>query len=173
MKKDLLYKVLFAVEMALLPLVIFAYIYMPSWSVGLFVAGVLLCKIWRELFKDKYEKIQIVISSISSVITNTVLLSVFMVAGALNKVVGIITIIVIALKVLFDVFAMDVELPEFIESVKFCFMMFECLILIAMLFALSFATVLTIASIATILTGVAYVGYLGYVFVKNMSQKTR
>ncbi len=51
-KNDIFYKILFAVELALIPMVIFAYkIITERWVLGVFITLVLLVKIWLELFK--------------------------------------------------------------------------------------------------------------------------
>ena len=173
MKNNTLFKVLFAIEMALLPLTIFAYLFLPHWAVGLFVAGVLLCKIWREIFKDKFNKTEIIINSVASVITNTTLLAMFMVAGVVSKPVGIIAVIAIALKVCGEVFMFNKELPEFIDAVSYCFILFECAVLIGMTFAFAYSVVLSVACIACIMTGALYFGYAVYDFIRNLPKKSK
>mgnify|MGYP006931938366 CR=1 FL=1 len=172
MKKDTLYKILFAIELALLPLTIFAYLYLTNWSVGLFVAGVLLCKIWRELFKDKHNRSQVIISSIASVVTNTTLLALFMATDVLNIALGVVTIVAILAKVVCDVLMLEKDLPEFIDAVNYCFVLFECLVLISMIFAYAYSVVLSVSCIASILTGVIFAVYSVYYLIKNMPKKS-
>lgn len=173
MKKDTYFKLMFALEMALLPLAIFAKLFLPVWSVGLFVAGILLCKIWREIFRNRQIKYQTVVSAIANIATSLVLLALFMSMGILNKAVGIIAIIVIALKSACEIVLFDQELPEFVDSVAYCAVLFECLTMFSMTFAYAYATILTVCTIASILTGVIYVGYTVYYLIKNMPKKSR
>ena len=41
-RNDTFFKILFAIEIALLPLVMAAEIMMPAWSMGLFIVGILV-----------------------------------------------------------------------------------------------------------------------------------
>ena len=68
-RNDTFYKILFAIEIALLPLVMAYYILFPTWVGGEFVAGVLVTKIWIELFKNKEDKVHTIINAIGNVLT--------------------------------------------------------------------------------------------------------
>lgn len=173
MKKDTCFKLMFAIEMALLPLAIFAKMFLPVWSVGLFVAGILLCKIWREIFRNRLSKFQTIVSIIANIATSTILLALFMNMGILNIAIGVITIIAIAIKSVFEYIMFNTELPEFIDAVAYCSILFECLTLFSMTFAYANGTLLSICSIACILTAVVYVGYAIYWLIKNMPKKSR
>lgn len=173
MKKDTYFKLLFAIEMALLPLAIFAKLFLPVWSVGLFVAGILLCKIWREIFRNKQSKFQTTVSVVANIATSTVLLALFMNMGILNIAIGVCAIITIAIKSAFELVMFYNVLPEFVDAVSYCGVLFECLTLLSMTFAYANATMLSICSVACILTAIVYVGYAIYWLIKNMPKKSR
>jgi hypothetical protein len=65
-RNDTFFKILFAIEIALLPLTMAAYLLMPTWTVGVFVAGVLIAKIWMEIFKNKEIRSHLVINAIGN-----------------------------------------------------------------------------------------------------------
>lgn len=173
MKKNTFFKIMFALEMAILPLVVFAKLFLPIWAVGLFVACVLLCKVWREIFRDRHSKFESIVSAIANFATSLVLLSLFMTMDILNKPVGILAIILISLTSVCEILMFEQPLPEFVDSVAYCAVLFECLMLFAMTFAYAYSLILTICCIACILTGVVYVGYTLYYLVKNMPKKSR
>ena len=50
-RNDTLFKILFAIEVALLPLTMAAYLLMPTWSVCVFIAAILIAKI---SFSDQF-----------------------------------------------------------------------------------------------------------------------
>lgn len=173
MKKDAYIKILFACELALLPLAIFAKIFLPTWSLSLFVAGVLLCKVWREVFKDKLEKSHMIMAIIANIATNTTLIVLFMNLGLLSKAIGIIAIIAVWLESACKYVMFDVEMPEFVNAVSYCNLLFQVLMLLSMTFAYANATFLAVACIACILTSAVIVGYTAYYLIKNMPKKSR
>ena len=61
-RNNLLFKILFAIELALLPMVIFSYLFLAPWAMGVFIAGVLLAKIWLHIFNDKTKSSVVIIS---------------------------------------------------------------------------------------------------------------
>lgn len=173
MKKDTYFKLMFAIEMALLPLAIFAKLFLPIWSVGLFVAGILLCKVWREIFRNKLSKFQTIVSIVANIATSTILLALFMNMGVLNVAIGVVAIIAIAIKSVFELVMFNNVLPEFIDAVSYCSILFECLTLFSMTFAYANATMLSICAVACVLTSIVYVGYAIYWLIKNMPKKSR
>jgi len=74
-RNDTFFKILFAIEIALLPLVMASYMLMPHWTVGLFIAGILIVKIWLELFKNKDDKVHKIIMLIGNILTVATLVS--------------------------------------------------------------------------------------------------
>lgn len=168
MKNNMLCKILFAIELALLPLAVFAYLFLPGWSVGLFAIGVLLCKLWREMFRNRANKQETIMAAIASVASNTTLISIFMVMGLVSKAVGILAIVVISLKVMADFVMFNKYLPEFMDAVNYCFILFECMVFLAMTFAYYYSLILSIACIACVLTGVVYFGYAMITLIQTL-----
>ena len=173
-KNDIFFKVLFALGLALLPLVIFAnHFIQEKWAMGLFLGGVLLVKIWFELFKDKYNYEHAIISAISSVLTFAVLLILFAVNNYVSITLLVITLILIVLYNVLAVVFFKKQLPEFVLAVDFCYMLFEC-IAIACFVVIPYITLPALIGIITlILTTVASCGYKLYIILRAFIDKRR
>ncbi len=171
-KNDIFYKVLFAIGLALLPLVIFAnYFIEEKWALGLFIGAVLLVKIWLELFKDKYNFQHAIISAILSVLTFGVLLILFAVNDYINVAFVVVTLVFVVLYNVLWLLCFKKQLPEFVAAVDFCFMLFECIALGCLVVVAYFSLPVIIGMFALLLTAVVSVGYKIYMLVKNLIDK--
>ena len=103
-KNDTFYKILFAIEIALMPLVIAASILLPAWSVSVFIAGLLIVKIWLKLFKDKEKSSHIIINAISSVATIMPLVIFFTFKGYIAVYLCVLVSIFVLLMSLFNIY---------------------------------------------------------------------
>jgi len=131
-RNNLLFKILFAIELALLPMVIFAKLLLTNapWAMGVFVAGILLAKIWLHIFNDK-TKSSTVIISIGNILVFAVLLILFMATGMVPIALGVIVLVLITLQNIFKIALYNKSLNETVEAVDYCYTLFECLTLIA------------------------------------------
>lgn len=171
-KNDMFYKILFAIELALLPLVIFASIRIEEkWAICLFIGAVLLVKIWLELFKDKYDYQHAIISSISSILTFGVLLILFACNGYINMALAIVTVVLIAIYNILYVVQYKAQLPEFVQAVDFCYMLFECIAIACFVLVAYYNIASLIAIFALILTTVVSAGYKIYNIVRTLLNK--
>lgn len=168
-RNDTFFKLLFAIELALLPLIVFAYHFMEhTWIMCLFIAGVLVCRVWMEIFKDKFSFKSNLINAIGSVITLGFVL-IFMACVKLISVpLAIVTVVVVVLTNIFKLCLFNKHMPELIEAVDFCFTMFECLTFIALAFVLVSDLVSNIAMFAIIITGAVSIAYKVFYAFKYM-----
>ena len=166
-RNDTLFKCLFAIELALLPLTMAAYILMPTWTVGIFIAGVLIAKIWLELFKNKSSKTHNIVMAIGNVLTISSLVIFFMVYGYINLAIGIVVVVVVVLMNVFKLLTNDDIMPEMIDAVDSCYMLFECLTLGALTFVVFYQLVTNIALFALTLTAVVSVAYKVYYILRH------
>ncbi len=166
-KNDTFFKVLFAISLALLPLTIFSYLFLPKWAVMVFVAAVLLVKVWLELFKDRKNLSHVIIDAIDSVITYLTLTILFIIAGYLNMALAIVALVfIVIMNILLCVMFKHVY-PEFIDAVDYCYMLFECLTLLAFMFLpLEYDMISNIGLFAVILTAAVSIGYKLYAFMR-------
>ena len=165
-RNDTFFKILFAIEIALLPLVMASYILMPTWTVGLFIAGVLVAKIWLELFKNKEDKAHNIINAIGNCLIVTTLVVFFTIYNYINTVVCVFVVILAIIMNLYRVFLQGTAMPEMIDAVDTCYMLFECFLLIALTFVIFSQLVTNIALFALLLTAGVSVAYKTYYVVK-------
>lgn len=161
-RNDTFFKILFAFEIALLPLVVAAHIMFPSWSVGLFVGSILIVKIWMEIFKNKSDFSHIIINSIGSVLTISTLVIFFNVLNYINLALTIFVVVFTALANVFKVALYNKKMPEMIEAVDACYMMFECLTILGLALVMLYTLVSDIALFALLLTAIVSVAYKVY-----------
>ncbi len=185
-RNDTFYKILFAIEIALLPLVLAANFLLPTWTVGLFVAGILVAKIWMELFKNKENHIHTIIGTIGDVLAISTLVIFFTVKGYIDSVsLCVFTVVFAVLAYAFKSLLFKSKMPEMVDAVDACITLFTYL-LIASLIVVTFHLVGTtqlivnIALFALMLTSIVSAAYkLYYIFktydvmskIKNMFAK--
>lgn len=165
-RNDKFFKILFAIEIALLPLVMASYMLMPHWTVGLFVAGILAVKIWLEIFKNKEDKVHQIILVIGNILTISSLVIFFMVEGYINIALGTVVVSLAVVCELMNFAMRNTAMPEMIDAVDTCFMMFSCLLLIGLTFVIFHELVTTVALFTLLLTSVVSVGYKVYYAVR-------
>ncbi len=167
-KNNFLFKTLFAVQIALLPIVIAVDLVktLPLWAVSVCIAGVLLCKIWVEVFKDKNNKTHKIMALAGTVATFAVLLFFLANKGVIAMWLAILTFVLIVLFATLKVLLMNKVMPETIEAVDYCFNLFELLSLLAFTFAFYNITMTNIGLFAIILSTVVSVTYKVYYCIK-------
>ncbi|MFQ6752415.1 MAG: hypothetical protein ACLRFL_02475 [Clostridia bacterium] len=164
-RNDLFYKVLFAIEIALLPIVIFAEMFIADWTMGLFIAAILACKIWREIFKDRASRSQHLIGCIASILVFTTLIVYFIILDVIGIVIGALAIAAIVLMQVLDILTFNKHINDTVRAVDSCYMIFECLTLASLIFAIFYSMTTNIGLFAILLTSVVSVGYkLYYIF---------
>ena len=171
-RNDTFFKILFAIEIALLPLIMASYIFTinteSKWVVGLFVAGALAVKIWLEIFKNKSDKNHIIINSISNMLTVASLVIFFTIYGLISNVVCVFVVLLTVLVNILKIVLHDRVLPEIINAVDSCFTLFECLFLIGLClnFIIAYDFVTNISLFALLLTSAVSVLYKLYYLAK-------
>lgn len=168
-RNDTFFKILFAIEIALLPLVIASSIFAQGsqneWIVGLFVAGVLIAKIWMELFKNKDDRIHTIINSIGNILTISTIVIFFTTKGFINLTLCVFVVIFVVLMNVLKACLFGNTMPEMVDAVDTCYMMFECLTLIGLTFVMFYNLVTDIALFALLLTAIVSVAYkIFYIF---------
>lgn len=161
-RNETFFKILFAISLALLPMTIFSYLFMPSWAISLFVAGLLLAKIWLELFKDKFLLSHNIILAINSVAVFTTLLIIFAIADIISLPLAICLIIAVVLMQAMKIILFKHNVPEYIDAVDYCYMLFECLTLGALAIATFYSLIANIGIFAMLMTAVVSVAYKVY-----------
>jgi len=68
MKKDMIFKLLFAIEIALLPLILGSYFIFPEWIMGVFIGVLLVVKLAMLLIKNPSDNKELYLEAIGNVI---------------------------------------------------------------------------------------------------------
>ena len=161
-KNDTFFKILFAIEIALLPMVIFANKFLPNWAMSLFIGGILLAKIWLELFKDKHSRVHAIIDCVGSLAVFCTLIVYFIILDLISTPLGIAVLVFVVLQNLLLPLLFNRQMPEFIDAVDFCYMLFECFLLGAFAILKFYDMITNIGLFAVLLTSVVSVLYKIY-----------
>ena len=169
-RNDTFYKILFAIELALIPLTMAIYVFtknsQTNWIVGVMVAAILIVKIWIELFKNKDSRSHLIINAIGNVLTIDALVIFFTIYGYINLGVCLAVTILIVLMNALKVLLFGKSMPELIDAVDSCFMLFECLALAAFTFVIFNQLLSNIALFALLLTSAVSVAYKTFFVIK-------
>ena len=165
-KNDYIYKILFAVELALVPLVIFASMFMPNWSVCIFLICMAVCKIWREILKDKTSFVQNLINSIAGGVGLGVILLYFTCVKAVPIALGVVSIIAVILYNLLRATRFGKHMPDTIDAVDFCYMLFEILLILTLSIIDFYSLASNVAIFAVIITAVVSIAYKVYFLIR-------
>ena len=161
-RNDGFYKFLFALELALLPMVVFANLYWAKWTMGLIIGAVCICNVWREIFKDRTSRQHSLIGLFASVMVFAFLLIYLTVLGYLNPVLASFGLAFIVLYNIFKEILFNKHINETISAVDFCFTIFESVALIAFGFVVMVTQPATIAVWTLLLTSAVSVAYKVY-----------
>ena len=96
-RNNLFFKILFAIEIALLPMIIFSYLFLQEWCMGVFIAGLLLAKIWLHIFNDKTRLSSILIAG-GNILVFATLLIMFMANGLIGIAIGVVALILVVFR---------------------------------------------------------------------------
>ncbi len=161
-RNDGFFKILFAIEVALIPMVIFSQLFLETWAMSLILGGIVVAKVWREIFKNKESKAHTIISAIASVCEFGVIIIYFATEKLLLLPLAISTVVVIVLFNLLKVVFANVTMTETIEAVDFCVIIFEVLTLVAFAIMNIVDQITTIAMWTLVLAGAVSVIYKIY-----------
>ena len=139
----------------------------------LFIGGLLLVKIWFELFKDRYNFEHAIISAISSILTYGVLLILFIVNSYTYTAVLVIALVLVVLYNIFYIATFKFQLPEFVQAVDFCYMLFECIAIASFVLIVYYEIPALIGLFALIITSGIAVVYKIYAIIKLLVNKKR
>lgn len=167
-RNDTLYKIIFAIELALIPLVMFAYVMnaFPEWTMGIFVGAMLICRVWMEILTNRLDKSHTIINAISSATTISILVIFFACIDLISVALAVFITIFTVLNNVFRVVLYGNNLPETIDAVDYCNALFECATLAVMTFLVFNALFTNIALIAVLLTSIVSVAYKVYFTIR-------
>ena len=174
-RNDTFFKILFAIQLALLPLSMAIYFLTTPWVIGLVIAGVLIVKIWMELFKNKDDKNHNLILAISNALSISSLVIFFAAKGYISTALCVFVVLFVVLMNLCKVLCFQKAMPEIIEAVDSCFLLFECLSLAMLTFLVVYELASNIALFALMLTAIVSVAYKLFYLYRyfDITEKTK
>lgn len=163
--KDLIFKILFALEVALMPMIIAANILMPNGWVIAFLVVVIVAKLCMVLLKDQANNMHVYLDALGNAIVMCFTLITFACFGYLNIGVAIATSILVVLEELARVFFFYKPNKPYIDALNFACEMFIYLSLGGMLIVFWTDMLLKIATIALLMCTAIIVAIQGFNFV--------
>lgn len=162
-RNDIFFKILFAIEVALLPLIIFSYHFVQqAWVMGILIAGVMVCRIWMEIFKDKHNFQHNVINSIGSIATIGIILIFLASVKVVVAPIAIVAVIMVVLGNVMKIAMFNKHMPDMINAVDLCYTMFECTALLTFAFARMSTLISNLGMFTLIITSAVSVVYKIY-----------
>lgn len=177
-RNETFFKILFAISLALLPMTVFSEMFLTEWSISLFIAGILLAKIWLELFKDKNNLSHNIILAINSIAVFTTLAILFAVNDYINMTLAVLLIVAVVLFNFMRLFLFKYNMVDMIEAVDFCHVLFEVFAIVGFAIITFYDLIANIGIFAMLLTAVVSIAYkIYYVFkhvgIKNVIKKRK
>lgn len=174
-RNDTFFKILFTTELGLIPLTMAIYLLFPNarWIVGLLIAGILIAKIWIELFKNKENRTHMILNAIANALMISSLVIFFTIYDYINVVMCVFVVILAILMNVLKILLLNKPMPEMVDAVDSCYMLFECLTLIAFTFVIFHQLVAKIALFAILLTAGVSILYKLYYLCRTYSVGTK
>jgi len=172
--KDNFMKLAFAIEMALLPIVICCNLYFSKTVVGIIVCAVALMFAVREILKNRFDFKSILLGDIATSITISVLLIFLMAIGLMDIAIGVVAVVMTILMNTLHICLCKKGMADFVESVDFCFTLFAFLQVVATALTLFLPTffkpsLVLVGAFAIIFTTLISVGYKVYYSFKYLN----
>lgn len=166
MNKYMRYRGLFAVELALLPLIIAFKLLIGTWAVCIPLLMLAVCRCIMIFMKNPASLIDHIIESVGDAVILVFLAIYFCAIGFIPNWLAIINCILVPLFELANVYFYKKPLPDIIEALDFCFLAFLFTTIISLSFVMVFDVVAKVSFIAVMLTCVINVAYKLYRFLR-------
>lgn len=163
--KDLIFKILFAIEVAFLPMIIAGNMFGSKGWIITFLVVIIVAKLCMVLLKDQASHIHIYLDALGNVLVMCFTLITFACFGYLNIAVAVVASILVALEELARVFFFYKPNKPYIDALNFACEMFIYLSLGGMLIVFWTNMLLKIASIALLMCCAVLVLVQGFNFV--------
>ncbi len=165
-RDDLIFKILFAIQLALLPIVILADLYLGSIALTVVLICLLVVKIWQLILKNKHSKQHLIILNLGDILMFLVILILFAVKGYLNVVAVVFALVFLVLALILEICLYGRTMPDSIEAIDYCLMLFICFALLSLSFVKFYSNLSMISLYTIILTAGATSIYKIYYVVR-------
>lgn len=163
--KDLIFKILFAIEVAFLPMILSAHFMMNRAWMIVFLSVVIASKLAMVLLKDQANHTHIYLDSIGNVVVMAFVMIAYAGLGYLNLPLAIVTSVVVGLEELLRVFFFYKPNKQYIDALNFACEMFMYLVLGGALVVFWTDTLILIGAIALLMCSTVITVIQGYNYV--------
>lgn len=163
--KDMIFKILFAIEIAFLPMIVSARVMMTNAWVVVFLSIVVVAKLAMVLLKDQSNHTHVYLDSIGNAIVLSFVMIAFACMGYINIALAIVASVFVALEEALRIFFFYKPNKQYIDALNFACEMFMYLVLGGGLVVFIAETLLLIGVIALLISCVVIVAIQGYNFV--------
>lgn len=160
------YRGLFAVEMALLPLIIAFKLIIGTWAVCIPLLMLAVCRCVMIFIKNRSKLSDHIIESIGDAVIIAFLAIYFAVISFIPNWLSIVVCILVPLYELANVYFYAKPMSDVIEALDFCYLAFLFTTIISLSFVMAVDVVAKVSFIAIMLTMAIVVGYKLYRFLK-------
>lgn len=176
METDMRYKVLFAIQLAILPLIISFKLILGAWAMFIPLILIVMCKVAMMFLKNRANIMHHILEAIGDTAIIVFLAIYFNVLGYVPLWLCVLVSILVVAYEVGNVYFYSKPLPDMIESLDFCFVAFIFATLISATFITITDVVTKVALIAIMLTSAIVVAYKIYRFLNyyiiNRESKT-
>lgn len=162
--KDFIFKILFSLEICLLPIIISAKIIMPKWTMAIFVGAILLVKLVMIFFKMPANYKHILLDSIGNVIVICFCLITYCCYDYINIPLTVLACVVFAIEEVLKVYFYYKPNSQIVEALIFAVEMFVFVVLACLMMVELTTKTLTIGVISLIIASLALCIIQGYNF---------
>lgn len=164
-KKDFLFKVLFAIEIAMLPLIIASKLLFPSWAMYIVITVLLLAKLAMIIIKNPAENTHIYLDAIGNSVVICFCLITFCCYGYINIALTAVACSLFALQEVIKVYFFFKPNNQMVEGLNFANELFMFITIAALLVVSINSMVLTVSIIALIIASSLLIAIQGYKFI--------
>lgn len=164
MMNDMRYRGLFAVELALLPLIIAFKMIIGTWAVCFPLIILAVCRGLMILFKNRANIVDHIIECVGDAIVLIFLAIYFSVIGYIPTWLVVVDSVLVVLYELASVYFYSKPMPDVVEALDFCFLAFVFTTILSLTFVVKFDVVAKVSFIAIMFTCAIVVVYKVYRF---------
>lgn len=164
LNKDFIFKILFSLEVCLLPMIISAKILMPDWTMAIFVGVIILVRLVMIFFKMPANYKHIILDGVGNVIVLTFALITYCCYAYISVPLTVLTCVFFALEEIIKVYFYYKPNSQLVEALIFSVEMFNFVVLASLTLVEFTTTTLTVGAIALTIATVALCIIQGYNF---------
>ncbi len=164
MMNNMRYRGLFAVQLALLPLIIAFNLLLAEWAMAIPLALLVVCRLIMGFVKNRASLSEHIIQVIGDALTLGFVAIYFAYLGYIPTWLAVVDCVLVALYEVANAYFFCKPMPDFIDALDFCFLAFIFTTLISLTFVFKVDAVAKVSFLAIMITSAIVVAYKVYRF---------